>query len=245
MSTAPVVLLHGVGLDHTMWGPVRKRLGRESFALDLPGHGSRPPLRTPQTLSSLAEDVLERLPEGRVHLVGFSLGALIAQHVARFHPERVLSLTCVSSVCKRTPSEREAVEGRLRTAGDAFASGVEAAIQRWYPSGSSVRVEDIEATRRSLLANDIESYLHAYTVFARGDAQIADELGAITTPTLAITGEHDPGSTPEMSRRLGDAISGARVVIVPNTRHMLPVEESETFVRELTTFIDESEGARS
>lgn len=241
----PVVLLHGVGLDRTMWGPVRERLGRDSVALDLPGHGAQPPLREAQTLESLADDVLDRLPEGQVDLVGFSLGALIAQHIARFHPERVRTLTCVNSVCKRTDAERDAVEARLRTAGDEFAAGAEASIERWYPAGTSVPPGIIDQTRRILLANDIDSYLHAYTVFARGDREIADELGHITAPTLAITGELDPGSTPDMSQRLARAIPGARLVIVPGTRHMMPVEDPDALVTAITTLIDDSEGARS
>ena len=95
-----VVLLHGVGLDHTMWQSLREHLPHETVALDLPGHGGQPPLRTEQDLASLAADVLARLDtRAPVHLVGFSLGALIAQHLARFAPQRVRTLTAVNSVC--------------------------------------------------------------------------------------------------------------------------------------------------
>lgn len=246
-SQIPIVLLHGVGLDRSMWAPLVERLeaeGRSVAALDLPGHGDRPPLRRPQTLASLADDVLARLPEGRVHLVGFSLGALIAQHIARYAPQRVATLTSVNSVCRRTPEEAEKVEARLATAGDDFAEGVEASIERWYPSGTTtVPQEIIDATRATLLAGDVESYLHAYTVFVRGDREIGPELGAIAAPALAITGEFDPGSTPEMSHRLAAAIPGCRVRIVANTRHMMPVEDTPALAAAITEFIAESEGS--
>ena len=232
-----VVLLHGVGLDHTMWDAVRARITQPTVALDLPGHGAQPPLREPQSLADLAENVLDRLPEGAVHLVGFSLGALIAQHIARFHPERVATLTCVSSVCDRTPDEAAAVEARLATASDDFAASVAGSIERWYPTGSTVPAETIAATERVLLANDVASYLHAYAVFARGDREIAAELPRITAPTLAITGGLDPGSTPEMSRRLAAAVPGARAQIVPGARHMLPVENALALAAALTDFI--------
>ncbi|MFV0435714.1 MAG: alpha/beta fold hydrolase [Leucobacter sp.] len=245
-SQTPIVLLHGVGLDRTMWAPLVEQFeaaGRPCVALDLPGHGEQPPLREPQTLASLADDVVARLPEGRVHLVGFSLGALIAQHIARFAPERVATLTSVNSVCRRTDEEAEKVEARLATAGDDFAEGVEASIERWYPAATTTVPQSIiDYTRETLLQNDIESYLHAYTVFVRGDRAIGPELDGIEAPSLAITGEFDPGSTPDMSYRLGEAIPNCRVVIVPNTRHMMPVEDTRTLQAAITAFIAESEG---
>lgn len=242
MPAAPVVLLHGVGLDRTLWDAFAASLDAETIALDLPGHGAEPALRAPQTLADLADDVLRRLPDGAVHLVGFSLGALIAQQIAVQHPDRVLTLTCVSGVCRRTDAERAAVLARLDSARDDFAASVQASLERWYPGGTGVAAETIAQTRRTLLANDVESYLYAYAVFAQGDAEIAPRLGEIGCPTLAITGELDPGSTPDMSRRLAEAVAGVRLVVVPDTRHMLPVERPDALRTALTELISESEG---
>jgi pimeloyl-ACP methyl ester carboxylesterase len=244
-GTTPVVLLHGVGLDHTMWEPFQTQIGRATIALDLPGHGAQPPLREPQTLADLAEDILRRLPRGAVHLVGFSLGALIAQHIARFHPERIATISCVSTVCCRTPAEAAAVSSRLATAATDFPASIAASLLRWYPANAGVPNAVIEATEQVLLTNDHTSYLHAYAVFAEADQQIAPELGRITAPTLAITGELDTGSTPEMSRRLADAVPNARVIIVPGARHMLPVENAPALAQAVTTFIDETERTES
>ena len=66
------------------------------------------------------------------------------------------------------------------------------------------------------------SFLHCYRVFATADAEIGPELGRITVPALAVTGEDDPGSTPEMTRRLAEAMPDCRAVVVPGARHMLP-----------------------
>jgi (E)-2-((N-methylformamido)methylene)succinate hydrolase len=242
---APVVLLHGVGLDRTVWAEVQERLAdRRTLALDLPGHGAQPPLTAPVTLEDLAEDVLDRMPEGRVHLVGFSLGALIAQWIAARHPDRVLSLTCVSAVCSRTPEEAEAVRGRLETARADFATSMERAVDRWFPDDVPGNRERRDRTREVLLANDVGSYLHAYAVFASGDREVAPELHRIAVPTLAITGELDPGSTPEMTDRLADSIEGARRRVVPGVRHMLPVEAPDALAEELTELINAAEGVR-
>lgn len=233
----PIVLLHGVGLDHTMWQPLQRVLDRQSLALDLPGHGEQPPLTEPQSLESLANDVLNRLPEGRVHLVGFSLGALIGQYLARFHPDRIASLVSVSSVCKRTPEEAMAVAGRLATARSEFADSVTASLQRWYPEGTTVPADIIAQTEQVLLANNVDSYLFAYEVFAHGDAAIAPELSSIAVPMLAITGELDPGSTPDMSQRLAESVPGAELIVVPGARHMLPVEDVPALAGAINEFI--------
>lgn len=237
----PVVLLHGVGLDRTVWARVEDRLDRPTVALDLPGHGEQPPLTAATTLEDMAADIAARMPAGPVHLVGFSLGSLIAQQLASTLPGRVRTLTCVSSVAARTAEEAAAVRARLDTAYEDFAGSMERALDRWFPAGESPETADWRTeTRAVLLANDPDSYRHAYAVFATGDRVIAPRLPAITAPTLAITGEQDPGSTPDMSRRLGALITGTEVVIVPAARHMLPVTHPETLARRVSALIDGS-----
>jgi (E)-2-((N-methylformamido)methylene)succinate hydrolase len=243
MPETPVALLHGVGLDSTMWGPVRDALKRDSVAIDLPGHGRQGALTRPASLADIAADVLDRLPQ-RSHLVGFSLGALIAQYIARFHPDRVETLTCVSSVCHRTEAESQAVLARLAAAESDFNATVDASIDRWY-TGTSVPLKVVEATRHTLAANDVASFVHAYRVFAVGDAVLGPELAHINVPTLAVTGELDPGSTPEMTRRLAEAIPGAKSLVVPGSRHMLPVQDADVLAGAINDFIQESEGERA
>ncbi|MGY4742913.1 alpha/beta fold hydrolase, partial [Streptomyces sp. ATMOS53] len=81
------------------------------------------------------------------------------------------------------------------------------------------------------LKNDRTSYLACYDVFATADAGLWPRLPDITAPTLAVTGADDPGSTPAMSRLLADRISGGRALIVPGTRHLLPLERPEELAR--------------
>jgi pimeloyl-ACP methyl ester carboxylesterase len=239
MPKPTMVLLHGVGLDSTMWAPVTALLPDdvEVLAPDLPGHGRQRPAPDGVTLADLAEEVAESVPPGS-HLVGFSLGALVAQHLARHRPDLVATLTSVSSVCRRTEAERAAVLGRLATAAADFPASVAASLQRWY-AGTGTDPELVRRTEATLLANDVASYLNCYRVFATADAAIAPELPRITVPALAVTGADDPGSTPEMTRRLADAIPDCRAVVVPGARHMLPVERPQDLVTCLTTFIGE------
>ena len=240
MTSATMVLLHGVGLDHTVWQPVQALLpdGVEAVTPDLPGHGSARPVTAGVTLADLADGVAAQIPPGS-HLVGFSLGALVAQYLAVHRPELVATLTSVSSVCKRTASERAAVLDRLDAAAGDFAASAEASLRRWY-DGTDVSAERLRLTRDTLLANDRDSFLHCYRVFATADAEIAEDLSRIGVPAMAITGECDPGSTPEMTRRLAESIPDCRAVVVPGARHMLPVERPRELVDHLSAFIGEN-----
>jgi pimeloyl-ACP methyl ester carboxylesterase len=237
MTAPTLVLLHGVGLDHHVWEPVISRLPTEVrvVALDLPGHGAAPPAPAGITLHGLADAVVQQIPAGS-HLVGFSLGALVAQHLAIHNPALVASLTSVSSVCQRTADERAAVLRRLDAAGADFTGSVAASLHRWYDD-TQVAPDLVAQTRATLLANDPQSFVNCYRVFATADAEIADQLGTIAVPALAVTGECDPGSTPEMTRRLAAAIPGCEAVIIPGARHMLPVERPNELARCLTSFI--------
>jgi pimeloyl-ACP methyl ester carboxylesterase len=239
VSKPTVVLLHGVGLDHTMWEPTAALLADRFTVItpDLPGHGTRPPVSDGVSLADLADGVAGEIPAGS-HLVGFSLGALVAQHLALHRPELVATLTSVSSVCARTPEERTSVLARLRTAEADFTASAAASLKRWY-DGTDVDAGWVARTEATLLANDVGSFLGCYRVFATADAVLGPDLGRIAVPALTVTGENDPGSTPEMTHRLTAALPDCRAVIVPQARHMLPVERPQALVDSLTTFLGE------
>lgn len=241
MTKPSLVLLHGVGLDHTMWEPVISLLAGavwedvEIITPDLPGHGTRDRVPPGVGLADLAAGLVDEIPPGS-HVVGFSLGALIAQHLAVHRPDLIATLTSVSSVCRRTPPERDAVLSRLHMAETDFPGTVAASLERWY-AGTDVAEEEVRRTEAVLLANDRQSFRTCYRVFATGDAEIGPELGRITQPALAITGADDPGSTPAMTHRLAEAIAGCRAVVVPAARHMLPVQDAPALTEALTAFI--------
>lgn len=239
MTDNPVLLLHGVGLDHRMWQRCLPELGRDHWvaAPDLPGHGTAGPVSPGLTLDELATSVRRRLT-GPVHLVGFSLGALVAQQLAARRPDLVRSLVLVSSVTERSPEQSAAVGDRLRTAEQDFAASAEAALNRWMtPQWQADEPQLAEQLRRTLLRNDLESYLACYRVFATADAELVGRLPEITAPTLAITGGDDPGSTAEMTARLAAAIPDARSVVVPGAKHLLPLQRPEQLCAEIREHI--------
>lgn len=243
-------LLHGVGLDHRMWRRCRPQLDEqhEVTAPDLPGHGASAAVPSGWTLREVAGSVSDAVAEP-THLVGFSLGALVAQRIALDRPELVRSLTLVSSVADRSPEQSRAVAARLHEAEHDFDAVVDRAVARWMAdSWRAAEPELAEELRTTLRRQHRPSYLRCYRIFAEADQELRPLLGGITAPTLAITGAHDPGSTPEMSERLAARIARARADVLPGVRHLVPLEAPQRLAEAIlahTQEVDHAEPAQA
>ncbi|PWJ54331.1 Pimeloyl-ACP methyl ester carboxylesterase [Quadrisphaera granulorum] len=230
-----ILLLHGVGLDRRMWDRVWPELARTHrvHLVDLPGHGGSGPVRRGSTLADIAQRVADAMPAPG-HVVGFSLGGLVAQELALDHPELVTRLSLVSTVADRTADQRRAVLARLQAATDDFEASARASVDRWFSAAWHEREPDLaDEVLKVLLSNDRESYLACYEVFARADEELWPRLAQISAPTVVVTGEDDGGSTPAMTRALAAAVPDARAVVVPNTRHLLPLERPQELLEVL------------
>ncbi|MBV9734905.1 MAG: alpha/beta fold hydrolase [Acidisphaera sp.] len=245
-GAGPLVgLIHGVGANLESWDEIAHRLAGQFTVLraDLRGHGRSGRIAQCSIADFVADvtDLLDTLGAASTHLVGFSLGGLIAQHVALAHPGRVRRLALISSVADRTPEERARVLQRadiLRDSG--IASVVQAAQDRWFtPAFKAANPDKVERRLRELVANDHRSYAAAYRVFAQADAGLRVET--IASPTLIMTGEHDQGSTPRMARYLHERIRGSELHILPDLRHSVLLERPDLIARLLLEFLTRTE----
>lgn len=241
-----LVLVHGVGLDHTMWAPVASLLADHYRVVryDLLGHGDAAPLGADAELGTFSTQLLgivDGLHVARFVLVGFSLGALIAQRFTLDHPERVVALVMANSVFDRSAADRGEVLERVDAVRHGqYGASIEPAIERWFtPAFAAAEPAVIEAVRQRLLANDMSSYAVAYRIFATADSGLAAQSARITAPTLVLTGSGDVRSTPLMSLALAEAIPGARAVIVPGARHLLPLEDPTSLAALIDAFVAE------
>ena len=239
-----LVLIHGVGADATSWDQIAAALAPEFrvLRLDLRGHGSSGHIEGTLALDDFVQDVVDVLDACTVptaHVVGFSLGGMIAQGVALQHAHRVHRLVLLSAVAGRTAEEREQVQTRLailREQGIAAITG--AAQERWFTTGFIARNPDLVDRRmRQLRENHPPSYAAAYTVFSTSD--LGGHLHAIRAPTLIATGEDDIGSNTRMARFMHEEIKGSRLEILPNLRHSILVEAPELVTRLVRDFLRE------
>ena len=241
-TAVPLVLIHGVGLDHTMWLPVMSALPhRRTVTYDMIGHGRAAKPIGPYTLDTFV-DQLARVVDALdcvVDLVGFSMGAMVAQGFAQSEPGgRIRRMVLLNAVHDRTESERSAVADRVvDVRGGEFAATVEPALQRWFtPPFCTARPAVIESVRRVLLDNDLASYADAYEVFATADAHLADHVARIQVPTLVATGEDDQRSTPSMATALAAALPNGRSLVLPGLRHLTPCEAPDAVAMMIDQF---------
>lgn len=226
---APLVLIHGVGMQSAAWGPQIEAFSRSHrvLALDMPGHGGSAPLagqpELPDYVAWLAA-VIETLGCGPVNLAGHSMGALIAGGFAVAYPQMVSRLALLNGVYCRDAAARAAVASRA-TDIRAGRIDLETPLKRWF--GDAPRDQVARAQVAGWLeAVDPAGYGAAYDAFAGGDATYAGGYTAITCPFLALTGALDPNSTPAMSQAMAQAAQRGRAVVIEGQRHMVNLTAS-------------------
>ena len=226
-----LVLLHGVGLNQSIWEAQVKAFAptHQIITFDLLGHGRSAVIARNATLDDWVlqlETLAQELRLERFSLLGFSFGGMIAQAYAAKHADSIEKLVLMSTVYARNEQERAGVLARLDVAQrEGPQAIIGAALSRWFsPEFAAEFPEVMQNYERMLRNNDAVSFLAAYKCFAGDDKQLVGRLSEFNHPTLVMTGALDGGSTPDMARRLAATIASASLSIVPLARHMMPVE---------------------
>jgi len=114
-------------------------------------------------------------------------------------------------------------------------------IERWFGEPVPAHLKTAAASTGALLsAIDLVGYRRAYRLFSQSDAAHRERLPKLVVPTLFITGEQDPNSTPTMSEAMARITPGARLKIVPAGRHMMFLTDPRLINCDIRTFIDEA-----
>lgn len=243
----PLVLVHGVGLDHTMWDLVVEPLTstHRVIRFDLLGHGETVDPPGPRTLDDFVDQllgVIDAHGDGHAAVVGSSLGALISLAAAAHRPEAIDRLVTANIIYGRTPEQAAGVEGRLAlTEQQGMGPVADLAIDRWFsPAWQTQHPELVDQVRSRLRSNDVAAYLKAYRVLATADLAADGTAARIICPVLAVTGELDPGSTPTMTTRLADDVDRGSAVILDGLRHLPSIEDPRCFADAVISFLTDS-----
>ena len=224
----PIVFIHGVGLAKEIWEPQINFLkGYNTLTYDLLGHGKTPLNKSKVSFEDFSKQLFKLINElnfKKIHLVGFSLGALIARHFAYEHSDRLSSLIIHGSIYKRTEDQKRVVKNRFEVAKTNRPGSKHSAIRRWLSEDFIKKNTKIyKKIYSNLEKNNPKDFLKCYEIFVN---YIDDDsmLKEININTLITAGENDVGSTPEMSRNLSKMIQGSKFVEIKRGKHLCGIE---------------------
>lgn len=240
----PLLMLHGLGTDHMGWVLQRYAFGGRyrCVTVDNRGSGRSDKPLGPYDLQVMADDavaVLDELGVEQAHVVGASMGGVLAQILGVTRPDRVRSLVLACTACQIRPWRRELFGDwideaerlgmrRFITDNLEWLIGPRS-MRRLWPAA---RVIGIMATRAPVhgLIGQLEGLLAV-------DESLADELVRIDAPTLVVVGSQDILTPVADSERLVSLITDAELAVMSGAAHGLMVENALVFNRTVLDFL--------
>jgi 3-oxoadipate enol-lactonase len=235
-EATPIVFLHGVGSDKSVWRPQLRFFGpaRRAVAFDYPGYGESDPAPAGTTRDDYARAVIagmDRLGIERAHVCGLSLGGVVAIALHHADPKRCASLILADTFAAH-PSGAAIYERSVAASNDLRAMAeARVDVLLGQPADPSVRHEVVETMAR------IDPAAYRIGAEAVWLADQADRAAKIAVPTLVICGSEDKVTPPELSSALADLIADARIEMIAGAGHISNLEHPERFNEVVEEFI--------
>ncbi len=232
----PIVFLHGVGSDKSVWAPQLEHFSatRPALAFDYPGYGESDPALPGTTRDDFAAAILGALDAfeiDRAHVSGLSLGGVIAIAMHHAAPGRCASLILADTFAVHP--DGPAIYERSVAASESMSELAAARTPVLLAPGAS---EDLHQEVRETMAR-IDPQAFRIGAEAVWLADQRDRVAAIKVPTLVLVGGEDTVTPPELSRELAEAIPGAEMHLLAGAGHLANVERPADFNRLVEEFI--------
>jgi 3-oxoadipate enol-lactonase len=229
-SGETLLLIHGLGGTSNTWSALGVTLQRyASIRPDLLGSGRSGRVTGELSIARFVSALLAVLDSRKVagaHVVGHSLGTIVAMHLAAAHPDRVRGLALFGPLLAPPEGARAALRTRGEKARAEGVIGMQAIADALVQASTSTttrsqRPAAVAYVRESLMRQDPLGY--ARTCDALADATPA-EVARIDCPTLLVTGDEDAVAPPQSVRMIGERIAGSRVEVLRGCGHWTPIE---------------------
>ena len=280
-ADVPVVLIHGLGCQLVEWPPSlidaiaaggyrvitldNRDMGLSSHLTELDAitpdvfellaSEDNSPREGLYSLSDMAADVvalLDYLGQSGAHIVGLSMGGMIAQRLAIEHGARCFSLTCLMTSAKNPPAEEMDVETLLPFFVEAPSDDIEALAEQRRAGWNAVAGPHFassecglgrfaeDAVRRAVNRKGFARQLHAI----RTDGDRTDALTSVELPTLVVHGDLDPLVPVSAGEAIADAIPGAEFEPIGHMGHDLPEPLVQSLAEHILEHMDSVEVER-
>jgi len=207
-----IVWLGSLGSDASMWDRQVEAFADDArcIRIELPGHGGAPAEPGPYAISGLADRavaVLDELDVSRAHVVGLSIGGMIAMALGIHHPDRVrsLGLLCTSAYL---PPQQGWVDRATTVRSQGAGAVAETVVGRWLTADHATAHPD-EASAFVAMISGTEAEGYAACCEAIGAMDLRPQLTGISAPTLVVSARDDPATPPDHGRLIADAIESS------------------------------------
>jgi 3-oxoadipate enol-lactonase len=236
-ARTPILFLHGVGSDKSVWRPQLAHFGqsRRAIAMDYPGYGESDFIAgaTRDDFAKAALAALDALGVDKAHICGLSLGGVIAIAMHALASERCASLILADTFAIHPDGEEIFDRSIAASRSIGMRALAEARVDTLLgdEAGADIRSEVIETMARI----DPAAYaLGAEAVWLAGQSERASK---IKVPTLVLVGSEDGITPPELSCSLAGLIEGASMETIIGAGHLANVEKPTDFNRSVQDFL--------
>ncbi|MBX7444611.1 MULTISPECIES: alpha/beta fold hydrolase [unclassified Arthrobacter] len=231
----PVVMLHALGVSGLSWSPIKVLLKRAAIQTpDLPGHGCRPILSgQPNDIDTWVDDVMTQISpddkSGGIHLVGMSLGGIIAARLAARYPDFVKTLTLVATVPRYPNALRDLWRNRMNSVpASGMVPVLEATMNLWFTAEAlSIGGDTVAEVRSALLETAPQGYAQACSLLAAAD--ITEDLPIISSKTLVVCGRDDAVAFQLGAETIARLIPNSGLKLIDHGRHAAALERPNVF----------------
>ncbi|MDB5557639.1 MAG: alpha/beta hydrolase [Enterovirga sp.] len=238
----PLFMVHGIGARRTSWAALTEHL-KDDFtciAYDLRGHGDSPKGDGPFGLDELVADLealRAKLGIEKAHVIGHSLGGMIAPAYARACPDRVMALGLLSTAAFRTEDDAAKVQGVVTAMEQkGIPQVLDTLADRWFTDRfQAEQPERIEARKRQVVATDPDVFLNVFHIYAK--TEMSPWLHEVTAPSLVLTGELDGGCNPRLNKQIAAALPNSELVILEGLKHAILIEATEQVAPPVKSFL--------